>query len=211
MTQPLKLHHHALSGNSHRAQLFLSLLGLPFEIVDVDMQGGAHKQPAFLAKNPFGQIPVLEDGDVVIADSTAILIYLALRYDPERRYYPSDPVGAAEVQRWLSVASGELANGPALLRVANLYRRQVDRTRPESLAQQVFSVLQQTLSKQSWLVGSGPTIADIALYTYTAHAPEGGVSLATYPAVQAWLARIEALPNFVAMQRLPLPAPTPAG
>ncbi|HEY9193188.1 MAG TPA: glutathione S-transferase N-terminal domain-containing protein, partial [Methyloversatilis sp.] len=76
------LHGFRLSGHSHRAELFLSLLGLPFEFRQVDLAAGAHKQPEFLAKNPFGQVPVIEDGEVVVADSTAILVYLASRYAP---------------------------------------------------------------------------------------------------------------------------------
>jgi glutathione S-transferase len=211
MNQPIKLYRHALSGHSHRVELFLSLLGLPFTTIDVDVIQRAHKEPAFLAKNPLGQVPVIEDGDVTLSDSNAILVYLALRYDGARDYYPSDPVAAAEVQRWLSVAAGELANGPGLLRVSQLFRRPIDRTRPEALAMQLFSVLEAKLARQPWLVGTRPTLADVALYTYTAHAPEGGVSLEAYSALRSWLARIEALPNFVPMQRVALATPTQAG
>jgi glutathione S-transferase len=73
----IKLYRHALSGHSHRAQLLLSLLGLDAKLVDVELAAGEHKQAAFLAKNRFGQLPLLEDGDIVIADSNAILVYLA--------------------------------------------------------------------------------------------------------------------------------------
>jgi len=98
---------------AHRVELLLSLLGRPVELVDVDLRARARaKTPAFLAKNPFGQVPVIEDGDVTLADSTAILVYLALRYDPSGRWLPREPIAAATVQRWLSVASGELAAGP---------------------------------------------------------------------------------------------------
>src|SRR5262245_47792256 len=102
----IRFHGFPLSGHSHRVELMLSLLGVRFERIDVDLFGGAHKQPAFLAKNPFGQIPVLEDGEVTLADSNAILVYLASRYDRERRWLPQDPIAAAQVQRWLSVAAG---------------------------------------------------------------------------------------------------------
>ncbi|HYD65400.1 glutathione S-transferase N-terminal domain-containing protein [Azospirillum sp.] len=78
---PIRLHRHPLSGHAHRVELMLSLLRLPCEPVDVDLRAGAHKRPEFLAKNPFGQVPVIEDGDVTLADSNAILVYLALRYD----------------------------------------------------------------------------------------------------------------------------------
>jgi glutathione S-transferase len=73
----MKLYHFPLSGHAHRARLFLSLLDLPHEVIDVDLANGEHKSPAFLAINPFGQVPVLEDDGVYISDSNAILVYLA--------------------------------------------------------------------------------------------------------------------------------------
>lgn len=206
MTNPdIKLHGFPLSGHSHRVTLFLSLLDLPFENVVVDLARGAHKSPAFLAMNAFGQVPVLEDGPVTVADSNAILVYLALKYGDES-WLPRDPEGAARVQRWLSVAAGQLAYGPAAARVAVLFKRPGDLTELRSRAHALFTVLEAELGKSPFIAGPGPTIADIALYSYTAHAPEGGVTLDAYPTVRAWLARIEALPRFVPMPRPPLAA-----
>lgn len=199
--QPLRLHRFALSGHAHRVQLFLSLLGLPFECIDVDLAGGAHKRPDFLRLNPFGQVPVLEDGDVVLPDSNAILVYLASRYGASGGWWPSDPVRCAEVQRWFSVAAGPLAAGPAAARVARLFGRPED-PRTHTIAQELFTRLENHLTGRDWLVGSHPTLADVALYTYTAHAPEGGISLDPYPGLRAWLARVEALPGFVGMARM---------
>jgi len=125
--QPLKLHRFRLSGHSHRAQLFLSLLGLPVELVDVDLSAGAHKKPEFLALNSLGQVPVLEDAGRVIADSNAILVYLAERYDTDRRYYPADPEGKAQVQRWLSVAAGPLFAGPCVARLVRVFGAETSR------------------------------------------------------------------------------------
>jgi glutathione S-transferase len=192
------LHGFRLSGHSHRAELFLSLLGLPFEFRQVDLAAGAHKQPAFLAKNAFGQVPVIEDGEVVIADSTAILVYLATRYAPGK-WLPQDPAGAAEVQRWLSVASGLVAFGPAAARLVTVFKASLDADEAIARSHALLAVLQRVLAGRSWLVGTQPTIADVAIYTYVAHAPEGNVSLDAYPDVRAWLARIEALPGFVPM------------
>ncbi len=200
-TRPLRLHRFALSGHAHRVQLFLSLLGLPFECVDVDLVGGAHKQPAFLQLNPFGQVPVLEDGDVVLPDSNAILVYLASRYDASGQWWPRDPVRCAEVQRWFSVAAGPLAAGPAAARVARLFKRPED-PRPHAIAQELFTRMENHLAAREWLVGDHPTLADVALYTYTAHAPEGGITLEAYPHLCRWLARVEALPGFVGMARV---------
>jgi glutathione S-transferase len=200
---PLRLYRHSLSGHCHRVELFLSLLGLPMELVEIDFAKGAHKAPDFLARNPFGQVPVLEDGDLVLADSNAILVYLALRYDPSRKWYPADATKAAAIQRWLSVAAGQLAAGPAAARLVTLFNVPLDHERAKSIAAQLFAILDGHLGSTSFLVGEAPTIADIAVYAYTARAPEGGVSLAPYPNVRAWLDRIEALPGFVPMHQVP--------
>ncbi|MFC3676631.1 glutathione S-transferase family protein [Ferrovibrio xuzhouensis] len=202
-TQPIRLHDFPLSGHAHRVKLMLSLLGLPYEIIPVDLAAGEHKGPAFLAKNPFGQVPVIEDGDVTLADSNAILVYLAGRYDP--RWLPREPLAAAQVQRWLSVAAGQLAFGPARARVIQLFGVPEDLTVAQKLASWLFSQMEAHLARQDWMAADHPTIADVALYSYTAHAPEGGVSLDDYPAISAWLGRVEALPGFIAMPRSPLP------
>ena len=200
--QPIRLYGHVLSGHAHRVELFLSLLGLPCELIDVDMVRGAHKAPEFIARNnPFGQVPVIEDGDIAIADSNAILVYLATRYDPDGRWLPRDAVGAARVQQWLSVAAGQLAYGPSLARFIKLFGARRDLDGAQAISLTLFEVLDKELSKRPYLAGGTPTIADVALYTYTAHAPEGGVPLEPYGHLRAWLARIEALPGFVPMRR----------
>lgn len=200
--QPIRLYRHALSGHAHRVELFLSLLGLPCELIDVDMVRGAHKAPAFIAKsNPFGQVPVIEDGDIAIADSNAILVYLATRYDPDGRWLPRDAVGAARVQQWLSVAAGQLAYGPSLARFIKLFGARRDLDGAQATSRKLFEVLDKELAERPYLAGDAPTIADVALYTYTALAPEGGVPLEPYGHLRAWLARIEALPGFVPMRR----------
>ena len=196
----IKLYRHALSGHSHRAQLLLSLLGLNAELVDVDLAAGEHKQAEFLARNRFGQVPVLEDGDTVIADSNAILVYLAERYDASNSWLPVDPVAAAEVQRFLSTAAGQVAFGPAAARLVNVFGAALDHKRAIEVAHTVLGVLESHLDGRDWLVGNNPTIADVANYAYIAHAPEGDVTLDNYPNVRTWLGRIEILPGFVPMQ-----------
>jgi glutathione S-transferase len=200
-SRPIRLYRFALSGHSHRVELFLSLLGLRYEPVDVDLARGAHKTPEFLAKNPFGQVPVIEDGGITLADSNAILVYLARRYDGSRQWLPDDPIAAAEVQRWLSVAAGELVSGPAAARLAAVFGVKLDREKARALAAQLYAILDRHLVGRPFLVGAKPTIADVAIYSYTAHANEGGVSLEPCANVCAWLTRVEALPGFVAMQR----------
>lgn len=200
-SQPLRVFRHPISGHCHRVELYLSLLGLPHELVHVDLLKAEQKQADFLTKNPFGQVPVLEDGDVLLADSTAILVYLGERYDEEGKYWPRTPQGKAAVQRWLSVASGALASGPAAARRAKLLNAKLDYDEALRVTQQLFGILERELGAREYLVASTPSVADLALYAYVARAPEGGIALEPYPAIRAWLARVEALPGFVPMLR----------
>jgi len=194
----IKLYTFSLSGHAHRVQLALSLLNQPVELIEMDLRGGQHKRPEFLALNPFGQVPVIDDNGLVLADSNAILVYLARRYG-NADWLPTDAAGEAAVQRWLSVAAGLLAFGPAAARLVTVFGAGF---RPEEViarAHGLLKVMDAELAGRPFLIGAKPSIADIANYSYIAHAPEGNVSLADYPNVRAWLARIEALPGFVPM------------
>ena len=197
----LKLYSFALSGHAHRARLFISLLGLPAEIIEVDLVNAEHKKPAFLQKNFFGQVPVLEDDNIIIADSNAILIYLAKTYDRTHTWYPDDLLSQVEIQRFLTIAAGPVAFGPAAARLVKVFGAKLDYELTVTRAHGILNTLNNYLSNKQWLVGTTPTIADVANYSYIAHAPEGGITLADYPNVQAWLKRIEQLPGFIAMQK----------
>lgn len=199
---PIRVYSAPLSGHAHRVRLFLSLLGLPFETIDVDLAAGAQRQPAFLALNPLGQIPVIDDSGRVLADSNAILVYLAKRYG-HPQWLPDEPLGAATVQRWLSYAAGPIAYGPAAARLATAFGMPLDLAAARRTATRLLDAIDQELADTPFAAGAQPTIADIAGYTYIAHAPEGGIALEPYPQVRAWLARIEALPGFVALPALP--------
>ena len=198
----MKLYHHPLSGHAHRARLFVSLLGLPHELVEVDLKAGEHKTPEFLKLNPFGQVPVLDDDGVVIADSNAILVYLA-RKAGRTDWLPEDPSGAAGVQRWLSAAAGEVAYGPAAARLITVFGAKFNAEEVIARAHVFLKRLENQLTGQDWLVGGRSTIADVAIYSYVARAPEGNVDLSGYPAVNAFLRRIEELPGFVPFARTP--------
>lgn len=195
---PIKLYRHPISGHCHRIELFLSLLDLPVELIDVDLMKKAQKAPAFLAMNPFGQVPVIQDGETTLADANAILVYLASKYAPDT-WLPQDPAQAAQVQRWLSVAAGLLAFGPAAARVAVLFNAPINTEEAIGRANKLFAVMELSLQTTPFLTGATPTLADIANYSYVARAPEGNISLQPYPHLCAWLARIEALPRFVPM------------
>jgi glutathione S-transferase len=199
----MKLYHHPLSGHSHRARLFVSLLGLPHELVEVDLQAGAHKTPEFLKLNPFGQVPVLDDEGVIIADSNAILVYLAKKAG-RTEWLPEDPSGAAAVQRWLSIAAGEVAYGPAAARLITVFGAKCNADEVITRAHALLKRLESRLTGQDWLIGERPTIAEVAIYSYVARAPEGNVDLSGYPSVNAFLRRIEELPGFVSFVQTPV-------
>ncbi|CCM75470.1 glutathione S-transferase family protein [Rhizobium mesoamericanum] len=199
----MKLYSHPLSGHAHRARLFLSLIGATADIVDVDLSAGEHKSPDFLALNPFGQLPVLQDGDVVISDSNAILVYLGKKYASEG-WLPEEPAAAAAVQRWLSVAAGEIAYGPGAARLVTLFGAKFDTEEVIARAHRILGLIDTHLVGREWVATTRPTIADVALYSYIARAPEGNVDRSAYRNVTAWLERIEALPGFQSFQKSPV-------
>ena len=196
----VKLYRHPLSGHSHRVELMLSLLDVPTELVFVDLMNGAHKTPEFLALNRFGQVPVIDDNGTVLADSNGILVYLASKYG-NGQWLPSDPVEQAKVQRWLSVAAGQISSGPATARLITVFGAGYDAADAIKRSHALLQVMEDELANSAFLAGDKATVADVAAYTYVAHAPEGNVSLEDYPNVRAWLERVEALPKFVGMQR----------
>ncbi|WP_286249848.1 glutathione S-transferase family protein [Marinobacter shengliensis] len=202
---PIKLYRHPKSGHCHRVELMMALLDLPYQAIDLDMANGAHKAPSFLAMSPFGQVPAIDDNGVTLCDSNAILIYLMKSYPTGYRWLPDTPEAAAEVQRWLSVAAGEIAHGPCAARLVTVFNAPLDHEHAKAAAHRLFAVMEQTLKVRDFLAGSAITIADVAGYSYIAHAPEGGVSLEGYPSIRAWLKRIESQERFVGMARAPLP------
>lgn len=198
----MKLYDLTLSGNCYKARLFLGLIGQPVELVPVDLLKGEHKQPRFLSLNPRGQVPVLEDGDIRVVDSQAILTYLARRYADEA-WFPLDAPTQAAVVGWLSFAANEMHHGPATARVGRLFGRPIDEALASSRALAAMQLLEQHLAEHTWLAGTAtPTIADIAVYPYAGLAGEGGIDLAPYPSVRAWCSRIRELPGYLAMPGL---------
>jgi glutathione S-transferase len=205
MSEPaITLHGMVLSGHTHRVVLLLRALSLAYRFVETARE--ARLKPELLSLNPLGQIPVLQDGELVFADSNAILVYLTKRYAPGSGWLPEEPVAAARVQRWLSIAAGELMYGPAIARAITLWSVPGDHARSCAIARRLFTFMEGHLTEREYLAAGQATLADICCCTYTAHAPEGGISLAPYPAIRRWLSRVEALPGFVAM---PASAPPP--
>lgn len=199
----MKLYHFPLSGHAHRAALFLSLAGVKHEIVPVDLAAGAHKQPEFLALNAFGEVPVLDDDGTVIADSLAILVYVARKIGSSH-WLPADPATEAEVQRWLSVAAGKIAYGACAARLVTVFDAPFRPDEVIARAHATLTVIEQVLGTRRWIAGTDqPTIADVALYSYIERAPEGNVDITGYPRILGWLRRIEQLPGFIPFARTP--------
>ena len=196
----ITLYDRPTSGHCHRVRLFLSILEIDYDKSLVDTRSGEDRTPEYRALNPLGQVPTLVDGEAVIADSTAILVYLAKRYGDDG-WLPEDPAGAAAVQRWLSTASGELYRGPALCRAAKRLGREIDVAAAESWARRLFDWMQEHLADRTWLATDRATIGDIAMYTYIRVADEGDLDITPYPAIGRWLADVEQLEGFEPMPR----------
>jgi glutathione S-transferase len=197
-----------LSGHTHRAVLLLEMLGLSYRFIPATAQ--LRQSPEFLQLNPLGQIPVLLDGSLVVPDSNAILVYLAKRYAADSQWLPTDAIAAAKVQRWLSIAAGEIRYGPATARAKALWNAPGDRDGAIEIAERLLRFMETHLgeharvSDRCFIAAEHPTIADLSCHPYVAHAPEGGISLAPYPAVRAWISRVEALPRFKPMPSSPV-------
>jgi glutathione S-transferase len=197
----MKLYWYPLSGHAHRAQLFLSLIGAKFDLVEVDLAKKAQMATDFLKLNPFGQVPVLDDDGVVVSDSNAIMVYVAKKLG-KTDWLPEDAKGAASVQRWLSVAAGQIASGPAAARLITVFNAPLNAEEVIKRAHAILTLIESELAGKNWIIGTAhPTIADVALYSYIAGAPEGNVDLSKYPAVLGWLSRVENLPGFVPFKK----------
>lgn len=194
----MKLYDLTLSGNCYKVRLFAALAGVPLDIVAVDFLAGEHKRPPLSDLNPWCEIPILVDGDVVLRDSQAILVYLAGRYGGET-WMPKDPAGMAAVAQWLSTAANEVQNGPGAARLVDKFGYPLDKADTLRRAGRILPLIDAHLARHTWLALERPTIADCAVFPYVALAPEGGVSLEPYPNIRAWIARVKALPGFTGM------------
>lgn len=194
----ITLYDMTLSGNCHKVRLLLSLLALPYQTQPVDLRGGEQRSADYLQRNPFGQVPVLDDDGLTIRDSQAILVYLAKRYGGEP-WWPDDAYRLAQIAAWLSTAANEIFHGPALLRVHHKFGRDIDKAKAEQTTDKVLGIIDRHLESQDWLAGDTLSIADIAAYPYLALAPEGGIDIGANENIVGWFQRIRALPGYVPM------------
>jgi glutathione S-transferase len=194
----IKLYGHEISGNSYKVRLMLSLLGLEYEWITVDLTKGEHKSPEYLAMNPFGQLPLLVDGETKLADAQAILVYLARQYGGEQ-WLPLEAVPLSQVIRWLSTTAGEVRQGPENARLYYLFGpgTKINIERATQKAEFILTQLDKQLSTRTWLEFEHPTIADIAVFPYVAMAREGKINLDPYTNVLNWIERVKQLPGYL--------------
>jgi glutathione S-transferase len=195
-----RLYDYLPSGNGYKVRLVLRQLGLPYELVELDIKRGATRTPDFLAKNPNGRIPLLEiPGQGFLSESHAIIAYLA----EGSALVPADRLERARMWQWLCFEQYNLEPniGTARFWIASLRKTEaelgekLDEKRRNGHA--ALAVLEQGLAGREFLVGGRYSLADIALYAYTHVAPEGGFALDGYPRIRAWCARVAAQPGHV--------------
>ncbi|WP_350655432.1 glutathione S-transferase [Psychrobacter sp. S1-30-MNA-CIBAN-0213] len=197
----MELYDLELSGNCYKVRLFLALIQQPYTLRSVDFLEGEHKNEESIKRNVFGEIPVFIDGDLILRDSQAILVYLARKFD-RTDWYPTTPADEAKVVQWLMVAESEIARGPNDARLHDKFGYPLDIDLARSKSTRILDILNKHLADRDWLELDRPTIADLACFPYVALSHEGGVSLESYPAIQSWIERIKALPNFVSMPEI---------
>lgn len=194
----MELYDLELSGNCYKVRLFLALIQQPYTLRPVDFLEGEHKNDESIKRNVFGEIPVLVDGDLILRDSQAILVYLARKFN-RTDWYPTTPADEAKVVQWLMVAESEIAREPNDARLHDKFGYQLDIDLARSKSTRILTILNEHLADREWLALDQPTIADLACFPYVALSHEGGISLEPYPAIQNWIERIKALPNFISM------------
>jgi glutathione S-transferase len=207
----VRLYDYAASANCYKARLLLAQLGRSYERVPVDIFAGESTTPAYRAKNPAGRTPVLElDSGETIAESNAILLYLG----EGSAFVPDEHVGRARVWQWLFFEQNLFEPNVGTARFWRLTGR--DAERPEVFAARLESaraalaVLDDGLGDREFLLGDRYTVADMSLYAYAHVGGDTGIDMAVYPAVTAWLRRVERTPGFV-NDLEPYPASAQAG
>ena len=195
-----RLYDYLPSGNGYKVRLVLRQLGLPYELVELDIKRGATRTPEFLAKNPNGRIPLLEiPGRGYLGESHAIIGYLA----EGTALVPADRLDRARMWQWMCFEQYNLEpnSGTARFWIASLGKSEAELG--EKLEEKrrnghaALQVLERGLEGREFLVGDRYSLADVALYAYTHVAPEGGFALEDYPSVRAWCARVAAQPGHV--------------
>jgi glutathione S-transferase len=196
---PMKLYNVAYSGNSYKVRLFLAQLGIPCEIVEVDILKGESRTPEFLKINPNGRTPVLDDNGFVLAESNAILAYLARG----TKFLPEDRQLWAQVFQWLFFE--QYSHEPYIATSRFWLQHKPDSPERDAILAArrdggwaALKIMEDDLENNDFFVGQY-TIADIALFAYTHVSHEGGFPLDDFPKVRGWIERVKAQPGFIPM------------
>lgn len=206
----MKLYYSPLSSNSLKVRVAAALLDIPLELMNVELPKGEQRRPDYLAINPMGKVPVLVDGDFVLPESAAIMIYLA-ESKPGNRLYPAERRARAEVNRWLFWAANHWAPAIGALAFEKILKPRffngepdpVQIQRQEDLTQNFAKVLNEQLANRQWVAGDSLTLADIAIAA--AFASPLQLPIQSWPHISAWWARIQALPAWQATQPPKMP------
>jgi glutathione S-transferase len=201
----MRLYDFLPSGNSYKVRLTLRWLEIPFEYRPIDILKGESRTPAFLAKNPFGQVPVLElDGGTCLRESSAIMMYLA----EGTPLLPEDKIGRARVLEWMAFEQTHVDRVISRARFRRLYpdvipTREVEFIPWHTKGHEALRVLDEHLATRKFLVGERFTIADIALFAYTHCAGDGGFDLAPYRALGPWFSRVREQRGHLPIDQVP--------
>lgn len=210
----ITLYDYELSGNCYKVRQLAAWLGLPLNRVPINLHPGRQQKSAeFLALNPLGQVPVLDDSGFVLRDSQAILVYLASRYDAAQRWYPADAQQRGQITLWLAVAEDLNRTASAARTHDTLGAEGIAVEAARAGAQAQYRLLDDHLAERAsagtaWLVGNAPTLADLACFPYVALAQDGGLQLDAYPALRHWVWAFRHLPGFIGMGGIRVPDPT---
>ena len=202
----ITLYDYELSGNCYKLRLMMAILGLTYDKRHVDFYPGfEHRSDAFLALNPLGQLPVIEDDGLILRDAQAILTYLASKYDASGKWYPRhDPALLGQVAQWLSFAADLTATASAA-RLHDGFFFDLDVERARAGGYKLFAALDEHLwfaeqRGEGWLCPPAhPTIADNACFPYVMLSEEGGIYHRDYPALRRWTDRVKRIPGFIVM------------
>ncbi|PZM14543.1 glutathione S-transferase family protein [Rhizobium tubonense] len=204
----ITLYSYELDENSYRARLLLSMLGLQWKTVAVDMFPGREETlPPMLALNPRGTLPVLADGDLVLAGTEAILSYLAKGYDPAGKWLPEDAAAFGKVAMWLHFSATALAPAFAA-RLKALFNTGGHETHLRAGARKALRIMDDHMTLRhfggaEWFVGDGPTLADLTLFPSFALSRDYGIDHDEFPALRRWIRRFRALDGFRTMPGIP--------
>lgn len=191
------------SGNSYKVRLLVALSGHECEIVDVKESSPELEAAKKSGKLPFGKAPVLHfDDGRMLPESNAILCWLGAG----TQFVPQDPLDYAEMLSWMFWEQNQHEGVIAVRAALKIYPARRAQATPERMADlleqghALLAVMEQRLTAQDWLVGDHVSLADISLYGYTHTAgSRGGFDMAQFPQINAWLARIAALPGYVGL------------